>query len=98
MEAVIQDGDADDVDNKVRLVDSVCVTDVVYVADVVADHVSHEDVGDADDVAVVVRDLLFVIVVRRAIEGDTEDEDVAEKVCTSRGEIDTFEELVPVCD
>jgi len=55
-------------------------------------------VGDVDDVAVVVRDILFVIVVRRAIEGDTEGEDVAEKVCTSRGEIDTFEELVPVCD
>ncbi len=45
---------------------------------------------------VVVKDLRFVIVVRRSIEGDTEDEDVVVKVCTSRGEIDTFEELVPV--
>ena len=95
-EAVIQDGLADDDDNVVGLVDKVCVSDVVYVADMIADHVSQEDVGDADDEAVVVRVREFVIVVRR--EGDTEDEDVAEKVCTSRGEIDILGELVPASD
>ena len=42
------------------------------------------------------RDREFVIVARRAIEGDTEDEVVAETVCTSRGEIDILGEPVEV--
>ena len=96
VEAVITEAVADDVDDTVGLAVDLCVADVVYVADIVADHVSQEAVGDAVDEIVVVRDHEFVIVVRRAIEGDTEDEVVAEKVCASRGEVDIFGEPVAV--
>jgi hypothetical protein len=95
-EAVFQEGLAVDVDVVVGLELNVRVRDGVYVADTVADHESQEDVGDAVGEAVVVRVHEFVIVVRSAIEGDTEDEVVAEKVCTSRGEIVITGELVAV--